>query len=157
MLGLKTKIVPFREESKMRSQFSFKHMKSSSALSTYATDKIFGRIEKLATKPIESHITFIVEGGDHKAHCSVKGGDGFNFEVEAISSDMYSSVDLLSDKLYAQLVKQKEKLKNHKNGITLKNLKVETVPALDDCDSVPVDAKDMLKFEKARKRATRGV
>ncbi len=136
----------------MRSQFSFKHMKSSSALSDYATDKILTRIEKLATKPIESHITFIVEGLLHKAHCSVKGGDGFNLEVEAVTNDMYSSVDLLSDKLNAQLVKHKEKLKNHKNTQNLKSLKVEPLPSLDDCDEVPVDANDMLKYEKARQR-----
>src|SRR4051812_11516522 len=131
----------------MRSQFSFKHMKSSSALSEYASDKILGRIQKLATKPIESHVTFIVESGEHKAHCSVKGGDGFNLEVEAVSSDMYASVDLLSDKLYAQLLKQKEKLKHHKNSVTLKNLKVEDVLSPEDCDSVPVDANDVVKFE----------
>jgi putative sigma-54 modulation protein len=128
-------------------------MKSSSALSDYAMEKVFGRIEKLATKPIESHVTFIVEGLEHKAHCSVKGGDGFNFEVEASSNDMYSSVDLLSDKLYAQLVKQKEKLKNHKNAVNLKSLKTVSVPSPEDSDSVPVDADDVLKYERARKRA----
>ncbi len=136
----------------MRSQFSFKHMKSSSALSEYAADKILGCIEKLATKPIDTHITFHIEGVDHTAHCSIKGGDGFNFEVEARSSDMYSSIDLLGDKLFALLVKQKEKLKNHKASPALKHLAVLPTPTPEDCDTVPVDAKDLLKYEKARKR-----
>lgn len=136
----------------MRSQFSFKHMKSSEALSEYASSKVLSKIEKLSSKPIDVHFTFIVEGLEHKTHCSVKGGDGFNFEVEAVSGDMYSAIDLLADKLYAQLIKQKEKLKNHKNHTTIKDMASVVPPSPDDCDTVPVDANDVLKFERARKR-----
>lgn len=137
----------------MQCRFSFKHMKSSQALIDYATEKAEQKIEKYASKPIEAHITFSVEGRDHIAHCNVIGGDGFNIQVEAGCEDMYGTIDLLVDKLEIQLKRQKEKLKSHKHQIGLHHLQLKEVTSDEDYETVPVDAKDLLKFEKARKAA----
>lgn len=137
----------------MQCRFSFKHMKTSEALIEYAENKLPEKIEKFSTKPIEAHITFSVEGHNHIAHCSVKGGDGFNFEVESKCEDMYGSVDLLIDKLIPQLRKRKEKLKNHKFSENLKSMQTIEPVSKDDPDNVPVDANDLLKFEEAKRKA----
>lgn len=137
----------------MQCRFSFKHMKSSPALTEYAEAKILQKIEKFSTKPIEAHLTFSVDGYEHRAHCSVKGGDGFNFEVEAVCDDMYGSVDLLLDKLEVQLKRQKDKLKRPKYTHNIRDLKPKEYVSKEDCDSVPVDADDLIKYEKARTRS----
>lgn len=138
----------------MQCRFSFKHMKTSEALVEYAENKITQKIEKYSTKPIEAHVTFSVEGQEQKVHCGVTGGDGFNFQVDASSVDMYGSVDLLLDKLEVQLKRQKEKLKKHKRPKTLKQLELVEYVAKDDCDSIPVDADDLIKYEKAKAKVS---
>ena len=49
----------------MQFQFSFKHMESSQALSQLAETKIKDKVSKFVTKPIEAHVTFVVERHDH--------------------------------------------------------------------------------------------
>ena len=138
----------------MQFRVSFKHMKSSSALSDYAQQKIVQTIEKYSTKPIESHVTFSVEGREHIAHCNVIGGDGFSFQVDAHCEDMYGSIDILLDKLDVQLRRQKERLKKHKNNSNIRALKlVPQQSSKFDCDSIPVDASDLIKYERAKSRA----
>ncbi|NRA43740.1 MAG: ribosome-associated translation inhibitor RaiA [Oligoflexales bacterium] len=138
----------------MQCRFSFKHMKTSEALIDYAEAKITQKIEKFSTKPIEAHVTFSVEGHEHIAHCGVTGGDGFNFQVDSSCADMYGSVDLLLNKLEVQLKKQKEKLKQHKRPRNLKQLELVEYVSKDDCDSIPIDADDLIKFERAKARVS---
>ncbi len=131
----------------MQFQFSFKHMETSVALQNYAEDKIKEKVKKYVTKPIDAQVTFHVEKQSHRAHCSLRGGDGFSVEVDHVCEDMYGSIDQMIDKLDIQLKRQKEKLKNHKNKKTVKHLSVVNP----DADSA-IDAEDLLKYEQASKR-----
>ncbi len=135
----------------MQFKFSFKHMGSSQALQTYAEEKIKEKILKFASKPIDAHVIFSVDRHDHKAHLSLKGGDGGNVEVEHTCGDMYGSVDMLVDKLSSQLKKQKDKLKDHKNPKLIDNLRV--IANTTEIE-VPIEAEDLLKYEVARKKAS---
>lgn len=126
-------------------------MDSSSALQTYAQEKIQEKILKFASKPTDAHIIFSVDRHQHKAHLSLKGGDGFNVEVEHTCGDMYGSVDMLVDKLQAQLKKQKDKLKNHKNPKLNDNLRV--IATVAEAESA-IDAEDLLKYEQARRKVS---
>ena len=139
----------------MQFQFSFKHMDTSKALSEYAETKIKEKILKFSTKPIEAHLTFSVDKHNHAAHCKVVGGDGFNVQVDALSEDMYATVDKMVDKLEAQLKKHKEKLKDHK----LNNHKSERLQALtgggSQFEDDAVDAEEIVKFEAARRQRAR--
>ena len=99
----------------MNFKFTFKHMKTSDALRAYAQEKLTTKIEKFVSKPIEAHVTFGIEHLLNKVHLSLYAGDGFDIQAEQSSSDMYAAVDMLVDKLEAQLKKHKEKLKNHKH------------------------------------------
>ncbi|MBF0440917.1 MAG: ribosome-associated translation inhibitor RaiA [Oligoflexales bacterium] len=138
----------------MQFQFSFKHMETSASLQKYTEEKLRSQIEKFVTKPIEAHVTFSVDNHRHIAHCSLTGGDGFSIEVEHSCEDMYGSVDKLLDKLTVQLKKKKEKLKGHQrpnrsNRYADKNSGNSSEI---DYDTVEIDAEDIIKYEKARKR-----
>lgn len=139
----------------MQFQFSFKHMETSPAVSQYAETKIKDKIMKFSTKPIEAHLTFSVDKHNHQAHCKVIGGDGFNLQVDALSEDMYATIDKMVDKLEVQLKKHKEKLKDHKNHTQ----KVERLQALSGGGSSfeddAVDAEEIVKFEAARRQRAR--
>lgn len=133
----------------MQFQFSFRHMDSSSALQSYAEQKLKEKIEKFVTKPIEAQVFFSVMRHQHSAHLRLKAGDGFNVDVEHTSEDMYATIDQMADKLEAQLRKQKEKLKDHKQ------VKQATAPSgRSTAEDEAVDAAEILKFEAGRRRAS---
>lgn len=137
----------------MQIRFTFKHMETSSSLEQYARVKIDDRVAKWVTKPVEAHIYFDVQRELHRVKCTIKGGDGFNFEVESVSPDMYGSVDILVDRLAGQLRKQKEKIKNHKGVSHIRKLNIakKTTHAFDS-DAISVDAEDLIKYEIARQK-----
>lgn len=134
----------------MQFRFSFKHMETSEALQNYAEEKIKVEVEKFVTKPIEAHVTFSVDRHQHHVLCSLAGGDGFTVNVEHECDDMYASVDRMIDKMVTQLKKKKEKLKDHKHQ---KSQELFALPyADDDFDAIPIDAADIVKFEKVVKQ-----
>lgn len=140
----------------MQFQFSFKHMESSDALISYATDKISDKITKFVTHPIEAHITFAIDGRQHVAQCHVSGGNRFTLQVEHSCGDMYGSIDKMVDKLEVQLKRQKEKMKEHKSKKSIDEV-VETIQANSrgkEVDGEPVDAGDIVKFEKAKRHVS---
>jgi len=133
----------------MQFQFSFKHMETSLALQDYAREKIESLIDKFVHKPIEVHVTFLVDKHLQQAICTLVGGDGFSVNVEHSCEDMYGSIDRLLDKLSAQLKRKKEKLKQHKFKESIRTLPI-AVPSHEE-DFV-VDATDIIKYEEARRR-----
>jgi putative sigma-54 modulation protein len=134
----------------MQVQFAFKHMRSSEATQDYAEKKVIEKISKFVTKPIDILVTFSKDGLMCIAHCSLKGGDGFNFQVEQSSEDMRSAVDLMVDRLATQLKRHKEKLKEHKGS----KAHLRAVPDVVDEFEGPIDADEVIKFEQARRRAS---
>ncbi len=143
----------------MNCRFSFKQIKKSDVLIEFAQPKILAKIEKYSTKPTDAHITFSKQGFNFIARCHATGGDGFNCQVESTSQDIYSAIDAMLAKLEVQLKKQKEKLKRHKfpEQQTLRHLYLvngqDTLS--EDWDMVPMDADDVIKFEKARQEHER--
>ena len=93
----------------MQCRFSFNKIKPIKILEEYAEKKILQKISRFVTKPKDIHITFFKDGHLFITHCKVKGGDGFNNQVEAKAEDKFASVDLLVNKLEAQIKKNKEK------------------------------------------------
>jgi len=137
----------------MDCRFSFKQVKRSDVLIDFAQPKIEAKIEKYSTKPIDVHVTFIKQGFDFVVRCTLKGGDNFNSQVEAVAPDVHSALDQMLDKLEIQLKKQKEKLKRHKfpEESNLRHLRLVPDEGLEaDWDSLPVDAEDIIKYEKVR-------
>ena len=126
-------------------------MTPSDSLQKYAEDKIKQEIQKFVTKPVDAHVTFTVDNHRHIVHCALAGGDGFSVQVEHECDDMYGSIDRMLDKLTVQLKRKKDRLKDHKpQKGPRKDHHIEKDVV--DFDSVEIDAEDILKYERARKR-----
>ena len=87
------------------------HVDITSALRNYVHEK-FERLERHFTHVIDAHVILTVEKLRHKAEASmlVSGNKLF---ADAVEEDMYAAIDGLVDKLDRQVVKHKEKLKDH--------------------------------------------
>jgi putative sigma-54 modulation protein len=62
----------------------------------------------------ELSVVFSIEKLLHKAEATILLS-GKALHADAIAADMYSAIDILADKLTAQVRKHKEKLSNHHN------------------------------------------
>ncbi len=88
------------------------HVDITSALRNYVHDK-FERLERHFTHVIEAHVILTVEKLRHKAEASMLVS-GNRLFADAVEEDMYAAIDGLVDKLDRQVVKHKEKLKDHR-------------------------------------------
>lgn len=89
-----------------------RHMDVSDNLKEYA-EKKFARVEKYFHQLMDAHIIFHKDKLDHVAEIVING-DGVQFYGTEKSGDLYSSIDLLIDKMEKQVVKYKEKHSSHK-------------------------------------------
>lgn len=96
----------------MQSTVTFRHMESSEPLRKYAEEKS-GRAVKYLSEPIEVHWVLSVEKIRHIADATVNA-NGISIKAQADTEDMYSAIDAVIDKLEKQVIKHKEKIKDHK-------------------------------------------
>jgi putative sigma-54 modulation protein len=87
------------------------HIDVSQALREYVQEK-FKRLERHFTHVIDAHVVLTVEKLRHKAEASMLLS-GNRLFADAVEADMYAAIDGLVDKLDRQVVKHKEKLKDH--------------------------------------------
>ncbi len=96
----------------MNIKITGRHIELSSALRDYAEKKI-KKVEKYFHQLIDTHLIMSIDRADHKAELIING-DGIQFYGIEKSGDMYSTIDLLMEKLDKQVVKYKEKHSSHK-------------------------------------------
>jgi len=90
-----------------------RHMDVTDALKQYAVDK-FGKLEKYLPKNIQVTVTLsVVKKVHHIAEAMLKT-DGLLVQAHEETEEMYSSIDLLVEKLEKRIRKYKEKLVDHK-------------------------------------------
>ena len=87
-------------------------MEVTPALKTFTEEKL-DKLEKHFDKIMSVHVVFDVEKLRQKAEATVHVAKG-ELHASSESDDMYAAVDGLVDKLDRQLIKHKEKLKNHR-------------------------------------------
>ncbi|MEN8128744.1 MAG: ribosome-associated translation inhibitor RaiA [Pseudomonadota bacterium] len=90
------------------------HVDITSALRNYVHEK-FERLERHFTHVIDAHVILTVEKLRHKAEASMLVS-GNRLFADAVEEDMYAAIDGLVDKLDRQVVKHKEKLKDHRRA-----------------------------------------
>ena len=76
-------------------------------------EKKFTKLEKYFNQLIDSHVILSVEKLDHMAEILVNG-DGVQFHGKEKSGDIFSSIDLLFEKMEKQIRRYKEKHSAHK-------------------------------------------
>ena len=105
----------------MQVTVTFRHMDATEGLRKYTEEKV-GRVKKYLDRPIEANVVLSVEKHRHIAEVSLIA-DRAIINSKEETDNMYSSIDLVMNKIESQLRKHKERLKRHKTTDTnLKNL-----------------------------------
>lgn len=91
-----------------------RHLDVTEAIRNYVEKKA-SKLTKYSNRINKVQFTLKIEGQNHisEAICSIAGA---TLVSEAADADMYAAIDLGMDKLEKQLVRQREKLKDHKGG-----------------------------------------
>jgi putative sigma-54 modulation protein len=102
----------------MQINVSGHHVEVTDSLQQYVETKL-EKLERHYDRITNVHVILRVEKQGQKAEATVRiqGGDVF---AEAESEDLYAAIDMLVDKLDRQLIKQKEKMKDHKARDTVR-------------------------------------
>lgn len=87
------------------------HVELTPALRSYAVNKM-ERLERHFDHMTDIHVVLTVEKLRQKAEATIKLS-GETVFADAVDEDMYAALDLLADKLDRQVLKYKEKLRNH--------------------------------------------
>jgi len=85
----------------MRIAFTFRHLESSDSIKGYATDKL-SKLQRYLHAPLDIEVTFSVERREHTVDVHLNSGSE-HFRGRESSEDMYASIDMVVDKIRAQL------------------------------------------------------
>jgi putative sigma-54 modulation protein len=91
-----------------------RHIDITPALKSYAEKKI-ARVNRYLSNISEANVTISVEKYRHKVETLLKV-NGIMIQAEAITGEVYSSIDEVAGKLERQIKKYKEKLVSHRKG-----------------------------------------
>lgn len=91
------------------------HVDLTDAIHEYVDSK-FAKLERHFDHITNVQVTLTVDGQRQEAEANVKIAGGELF-AKAEGEKLYAAIDSLIDKLDRQIIKHKEKLKNHKQGI----------------------------------------
>ncbi len=89
---------------------SFRHMDTTEALKAFTLEKS-EKLQKYFDGKIHLVWNFAVEHQDHIAHCHVTGNN-MDYFGEAVTGDLYASIEQAVDKIERQIRKHKEIVKN---------------------------------------------
>lgn len=81
------------------------------AIRNYFLEKL-SKIDKFADRIVQANVTFDVQRSNQICKINLKMNN-INVLSEANTTDMYASIDIAVDKLETQLLKYKNKIKNH--------------------------------------------
>lgn len=95
----------------METTFTFRNIESTDALKSHTLSKL-EKLKKLLVKPETAHAILDVRKFHHQVEITINA-NGIQYVSHHTSENMYTSIDEAMHKLERQLVKSKEKLKNH--------------------------------------------
>lgn len=100
----------------MNIAFAFKNFEPSDHLKKYARRR-FDKLGRFIhnSENVEMSVNLSVDKFRHKVEVQI-AGDNFNLSAAEQSEDMYATVDMILDKLEAQIKKHSEKLKEKRRG-----------------------------------------
>ena len=130
------------------------HVEITPALREYAEKKMekldvfFDHINKIT---VNLHVEAVSSESDRHVASALINMNGGVITAKEHSGSMYSSIDMLLDKLTIQLKRYKEKLKNHRGPSAKGALPTEATPSdtLSDTKHIPPYVKKPMEFEDA--------
>ncbi len=119
----------------MQTSVTFKNIDPSDHLRSFIQDKL-DRLDKLLDNPAEANVVLSVEKFRHIAEVNLVG-DRLNINGKEATNDMYSSIDMVIDKLESQIKKNKQK--NRKGRTDAKKTKGKNKGMAFDSMAYPSD------------------
>ncbi|MEO8157823.1 MAG: ribosome-associated translation inhibitor RaiA [Betaproteobacteria bacterium] len=104
----------------MNLQLSGHHLEITPAIRSYILDKLT-RISRHFDHVIDVNVILSVNKLDHKAEATVHVR-GKDIHVECVEPHMYAAIDGLADMLDRQILKHKEKIVDHHQAESFRNL-----------------------------------
>ena len=98
----------------MQIQVTFRHVEPSEAVKEYAREKV-EKLQKFLDGPVEANVTLTVEKHRHEADLVIFAS-GLKMHGRETTGDLFSSLDLVTDKLEKQVKRYREKIKNMSRG-----------------------------------------
>lgn len=95
----------------MQINISGHHVELTPAIKNYVNSKL-DRLERHHDRITSTNVILSVDKLRQKAEASIHVS-GKDFFADCESEDLYAAIDLLTDKLDRQLIKYKEKMRNH--------------------------------------------
>lgn len=95
----------------MQLNLTGQHLDLTDSLKSYVDTK-FEKLNRHFDHVLDVHVILSVEKLRQKAEATLHVS-GNNIFAQATHEDMYAAIDLLTDKLDRQVLKHKEKIKNH--------------------------------------------
>lgn len=96
----------------MQISVTFRNMESKEGLRQYAQGKI-SKLNKYLDHPLEANVVLTIEKHRHIAEVTLVA-NRITINAQEETEDMFSAIDLVTDKLERQILKYKEKIKRHK-------------------------------------------
>ena len=100
----------------MHTKITGRHMEVTEAMRSYVKKKI-PRLNKYHRRISEIEVIVDGEGKNHKIEIIIKADNHQRFVANHRSEDAYACFDTALDKIERQLVKHKEKSRNHKGRV----------------------------------------
>jgi putative sigma-54 modulation protein len=93
---------------------TFKNLEPSEHLKSYVTDKL-NRLDKLLDNPAEASVVLLLEKHRHIVEVTL-AGDRLTINGKEETGDMYSSIDMVLDKLEKQIKRSKQKIRERRSA-----------------------------------------
>lgn len=103
----------------MRIEISGHQIDVTPALHDYVRTKL-ERPDRHYEHHLEARVVLSVNKLEHKAEATLNT-TGKTLHADAVAEDMYAAIDLLADKLDRLLIKQKEKMTDHRGAETVRS------------------------------------
>lgn len=131
----------------MNISFAFKNFEPSDHLKEHAASR-FEKIDKFIgdTTEFEVHVNLAVEKFRHKAEV-VLTADGLHLSAYEESEDMYSTIDLVLDKVEAQLKRLRERQKERRRSGTPRGARMDVISFIEEDGSRQPSIKESDHFE----------
>ena len=107
----------------MQTSVTFKNLDPSENLKSYISGKL-DKFDKFLDNPAMATVVLSVEKFRHIAEINIVG-DRLNINGKEETNDMYSSMDMVLDKLEKQIKKNKQKIKGHRSNSKSKKNNIE--------------------------------
>lgn len=100
----------------MKLTITGKQIDIGAALRTHVEQRMANAVTKYFDRTVDGAVTFVRDGFEYRADCSLHLASGLHLHAQARSSDIYASFDSAAERMEKRLRRYKSRLRDHHNG-----------------------------------------